>query len=217
MAKIINSKFLKVNVVTTLLCLVPLFIGAVFYSQLPNTIPIHFNMQNQPDNYSSKPFALFGIPLFLILLHVVCCIGTELDPRHKNTPLQLQYIMRFIIPIIGILVQSLVILYVLNDGIDISKVIVIFLGVIFLLIGNYLPKCKSNYTFGIRLPWTLADDDNWNKTHRMAGILWVLLSILMIISGVAGYVEFVFLFMILAVGIPCIYSYLYSKNRRNLL
>lgn len=120
--------------------------------------------------------------------------------------------MRFTIPIIGILVQSLAILYVLNNGIDIRKAVIIFLGILFLLIGNYLPKCKQNDTFGIRLPWTLAEEDNWNKTHRMAGMLWVVLSILMIISGLAGYVQFVLVFIIIAVAGPYFYSYIISNK-----
>ena len=214
MARITNSKFFKVNVMTTLLCLVPLLIGAFFYTQLPGTMPIHFNNQNQPDNYASKPFALFVLPLFLMLIHITSCIVTELDIRRKNTAPQLQYLVRFIIPILSISIQSLVIIYVLNDGIDISKVVIIFLGITFLLIGNYLPKCKQNYTLGIKLPWTLADEDNWNKTHRMAGALWVFMSILMIIAGVAGYVEFIIIFIFVAVIVPCIYSYILSKNRR---
>jgi uncharacterized membrane protein len=132
-----------------------------------------------------------------------------------NATPQLQYISRFIIPILGIMTQCLIILYVLNDGINVGKVITVVLGIIFLLIGNYLPKCKQNYTIGIRLPWTLADEVNWRKTHRMAGILMVALSILIIIISLAGYEIWTFAILAIAVITPCIYSYtLFKKGKK---
>jgi len=215
MAKMNSSKFYKINLITTIACLIPMIIGAVFYSQLPDIIPIHFDVQNQPDNYASKPVALFGLPLLLMVLHIVLCIKIEADPRTSNSSEKLQYLMRFIIPVTGILVQSLVILYVLNDGIEIGNVITIFVGIIFLVVGNYLPKCKQSYTLGIRLPWTLADEDNWNKTHRMAGALWVVLSVLILICTIAGYPQTILIFFALSLFLPIIYSYLLAKNRRN--
>ncbi|MBB2182172.1 SdpI family protein [Lachnospiraceae bacterium MD1] len=215
MTKITNSKFFRLNVVTSLMCLIPLLIGAVFYNQLPDSIPVHFNIYNQPDNYASKSFALFGIPLILLLLQIVCCAVVNSDPKQMNATPQLQYISRFIIPILGIMTQCLIILYVLNDGINVGKVITVVLGIIFLLIGNYLPKCKQNYTIGIRLPWTLADEVNWRKTHRMAGILMVALSILIIIISLAGYEIWTFAILAIAVITPCIYSYtLFKKGKK---
>jgi uncharacterized membrane protein len=215
MTKITNSKFFRLNVVTSLMCLIPLLIGAVFYNQLPDSIPVHFNIYNQLDNYASKSFALFGIPLILLLLQIVCCAVVNSDPKQMNATPQLQYISRFIIPILGIMTQCLIILYVLNDGINVGKVITVVLGIIFLLIGNYLPKCKQNYTIGIRLPWTLADEVNWRKTHRMAGILMVALSILIIIISLAGYEIWTFAILAIAVITPCIYSYtLFKKGKK---
>ena len=79
----------------------------------------------------------------------------------------------------------------------------------FIIIGNYLPKARQNYTIGIKIPWTLANEENWNRTHRLAGYLWMICGILMIIISLTRFVPTewlvgIFLIMVL---IPCIYSY----------
>ena len=78
----------------------------------------------------------------------------------------------------------------------------------FTIIGNYLPKARQNYTIGIKIPWTLANEENWNRTHRLAGYLWMACGILMIIMCLTRFVPFewligLFLIMVL---VPCIYS-----------
>ena len=83
-----------------------------------------------------------------------------------------------------------------------------------MVIGNYLPKCKQNYTLGIKLPWTLDDEENWNRTHRFAGFLWVVGGVLIAINAFLEW-EWLFLVVVFAmVLIPAIYSYLYYKKQK---
>ena len=82
------------------------------------------------------------------------------------------------------------------------------MGLLFVVIGNYLPKARRNYTIGIRLPWTLANEENWNRTHRIGGFLWVIGGILMIIMALTGLGRagwMIGLFVVNAL-VPCIYS-----------
>ena len=92
----------------------------------------------------------------------------------------------------------------------------LFMGILFLVIGNYLPKCKQNYTIGIKLPWTLNDEENWNKTHRFAGVVWTICSIVIIVGSFfnkgAFYTTFPSLFVM--VFAPLIYSYIYYRKHR---
>ena len=89
-----------------------------------------------------------------------------------------------------------------------------FLGVLFIAIGNYMPKTRRNYTVGIRLPWTLDNDDNWIKTHRLAGKIWVIGGIIIFFNGfVQIAVTFVLVFtLIIMIVVPMIYSYWLSKR-----
>lgn len=89
-----------------------------------------------------------------------------------------------------------------------------FLGLLFLVLGNYLPKVRQNYTVGIKLPWTLNDETNWNKTHRLAGKLWVVGGLALFIFGLFGIENGSIIFISLAVilVVPMIYSYRLFKN-----
>ncbi|MBQ7680708.1 MAG: SdpI family protein, partial [Oscillibacter sp.] len=90
-------------------------------------------------------------------------------------------------------------------------------GTLFVVVGNYLPKCRQSYTVGIKLPWTLADEDNWNRTHRMAGPLWVAGGFLVILSALLQFAEpylFVGVLTLIAVA-PVVYSAaLYAAKRK---
>ncbi|MDK6729488.1 SdpI family protein, partial [Aerococcus urinae] len=88
-----------------------------------------------------------------------------------------------------------------------------FLGVLFIAIGNYMPKTRRNYTVGIRLPWTLDNDDNWIKTHRLAGKIWVIGGLIIFFNSfVQIAVTFVLVFtLIIMIVVPMIYSYWLSK------
>ena len=90
----------------------------------------------------------------------------------------------------------------------------LFVGVVFIFIGNYMPKVKQNYFLGIKLPWTYASEENWNKTHRMAGKLWVVGGILLLMNFFFGirWLEAVIMFAMIL--IPVVYSYLYSKKEK---
>jgi uncharacterized membrane protein len=98
---------------------------------------------------------------------------------------------------------------------DVLKIGFLVIGVLFLILGNYLPKCKHNYTIGIKIPWTLASEENWNATHRFAGKVWVAGSILLLICAflpVAGTIWIAFCIMLVLVVLPTLYSYLYSRK-----
>ena len=90
----------------------------------------------------------------------------------------------------------------------------LFVGVVFIIIGNYMPKVKQNYFLGIKLPWTYASEENWNKTHRMAGKLWVAGGILFLMNFFLKirWLEAVIMFAMIL--IPVTYSYLYSKKEK---
>jgi len=87
--------------------------------------------------------------------------------------------------------------------------------VLFIVIGNYMPKCRQNYTMGIKLPWTLNDEENWNKTHRLAGKIWVAGGILIVISALLQCFWICFAVFAVMLFVPFVYSWrLYSKKTK---
>jgi uncharacterized membrane protein len=100
----------------------------------------------------------------------------------------------------------------MGKNIRIEFILSLVIGVVFVLIGNYLPKCKQNYTIGIKIPWTLNSEENWNKTHRMAGYLWVVCGVANILFCLFGLVWAIFPIVFVMVVVPVIYSYMLHRK-----
>jgi uncharacterized membrane protein len=103
----------------------------------------------------------------------------------------------------------------LGHKVSVEIIMPLFIGALVVVIGNYLPKCKQSYTMGIKLPWTLNDEENWNKTHRLAGFLWVICGVVMMATAFLGEFWLFFVLLIPMTIIPTVYSYsLYKKKMK---
>ena len=120
----------------------------------------------------------------------------------------------WICPALSLLMSAIVYLTALGKEIKVGFIVILFMGLLFIIIGNYLPKCKQSYTMGIKLPWTLKDEENWNKTHRFAGPLWVIGGV--VIMATAIFESPIVFGVIVGVMVitPVVYSYLHYKNNR---
>lgn len=211
----INKKLL---LFTSILILLSSLVGCVFWYQLPEKMPTHFNLLGQADGYNHKVFAIFGLPALMLLMHWLLLFLMIKDPKSSNISSKIQVLIYWIIPFVSCL--SMISIYGESLGYSMMSGLLaqIFMGVLMIVIGNYLPKTHRNYIIGIRLPWTLESDKNWRKTHRLAGKIWVLGGLLLFLNSfVQLYVYWVFfltLFLTLffAVIIPSVYSYQLSKS-----
>lgn len=202
----------KLVVITAILTLLPILLGLYFWNDLPDTMATHFNAQNVADGFSSKPFTVFAIPLILCAIHIFGFVVTRSDPKITNIgkPLLVVY---WIVPTLSITVISITFANALGREINIGMIVNLILGVIFIIIGNYMPKAKQNYSFGIKLPWTYQSEENWNRTNRLGGWLFVGLGFLFLINSIilSPYICLAGILLILIV--PTIYSYsLYKKG-----
>ena len=97
-----KSEYYTVNIITILLCFVPVLLGIIFYTRMPDVMPIHYDINNNPDGYAPKFVALFILPLSLAAVHVFTCLYSENDIRYKNVGKSIQILIRFLLPIISI-------------------------------------------------------------------------------------------------------------------
>ena len=202
--------------ITTLITLIPMLIGCILWKRLPDIMPTHFGFEGTADGWSSKTFAVFGLPLLMAALHVFAIVITTIDPKHKNIGSKAFGIVFWIIPVTSLLLCALTYAMALGASFDIRFYVCLFVGILFVVMGNFLPKAKQNYTYGFKLPWTLNDAENWNRTHRVAGWCMVTCGIIFIIASF--FVSTVILIVVFAVAvpvavlIPSIYSYLLYKK-----
>ena len=203
----------KLVLFTSILILLPSLVGCVFWNQLPEEIPTHFNLLGQADGYNHKMSAIFGLPTLMLLMHWLLLFIMIKDPKSSNISSKIQLLIYWTIPFVSCLLMISIFGEFLGYSMMSGLLAQIFMGVVMIVIGNYLPKTHRNYIIGIRLPWTLENDENWRKTHRLAGKIWVLGGLLLFLNSfVQLYVYWVFfLTLFFVVIIPSVYSYQLSK------
>ncbi len=204
-------------IVTTLITLLPMLAGLCLWSFLPERVPTHWNFAGEIDGWSSKGFAVFGLPGIMLAAHLICVFATAADPKSKNVNGKMLTMVYWISPVVAIVVGGAT--YMAAFGLPFRMEIVgmIMMGVMFIVLGNWLPKCQPNYTIGIKLPWTIHDEDNWRKTHRFAGPIWVAGGVVVLFTGFLGEIGLYIMLadLILITVIPTVYSFLlYKKTYR---
>ncbi|CAM3070371.1 SdpI family protein [Streptobacillus felis] len=200
----------KKIIISIILCLIPMVFGLTIYSKLPEMIPSHFNLNGEVDGYSSKKVFIFGLPLLFAFMNAFLAFSIKEDPKNiENNKTFLYKNSIWLLPIISNFVFFSTYLMISGYNINVGKIIHFPIGLLFIVLGNYLPKCKQSYTIGIRTPWTLNDEENWNKTHRFGGKMFVISGILMMASIL---IPNIFLISFIPLILPVIYSYLLYKK-----
>ncbi len=204
----------KELLLTTFICLLPILAGVALYDALPETIATHFGVNGEENGWSSRAFAVFGIPGIMAGANLLVQLALSTDPKKKNMSPMLRTISIWVTPLLSVLVSAALLGHALGYDMHIETAAPLLTGLLFLVIGNYLPKTKQSYTMGIRLPWTLASEENWNRTHRVAGFLWVLSGVAIVcFSLMHWWSTGLFLTLIvIMIFAPCIYSYLLYRK-----
>ena len=177
-------------------------VSIYYYGILPESIPSHFNNKGMPDNYSSKQL-FFGISIgAAILIYIILTFIPFFDPFWKRIQNKYYIFLLFRDLAVGFTVFLTTLSFIsAKEGMFKKDLFGIGFGLLFILMGNYLPRLPRNFFFGIRSPWTLASDVVWYKTHRVSGGLFVAAGIFLIILNLSG-VDF--LISMLAVILPVI-------------
>lgn len=207
-------KNLKTMIITSAIILFPIIFGVSLWNELPEKIATHWGPDGNADGWSSKPFAVFFMPIILLALHWVCVFITSLDPKKQNIDGKPLKLVLWIVPIISLFLGVMMYGQFVGKGINVAFISILFFGVFFIVIGSLLPKCKQNYTVGIKIPWTLDSEENWNKTHRFAGKVWMIGGVVLILTSLFKNFILFFIIVILMTVIPLIYSYLYYKKQK---
>ena len=202
---------------TSTITLIPMVIGILLWDKLPEQIPTHWGISGEVDGWSSKAFGVSGLPLILVAFQWLCSLGSlKMDPKAENLESKAFSLVLWIIPVMSVVLNALVYCTALGMDMNVQIIMPLLVGLLMVIIGNWLPKCKHSYTLGIKLPWTLADEDNWNRTHRFAGPIWVACGLVIMLCGLIGgaflwVMVAAFAAMIIA---PTMYSYMIFRRKQ---
>lgn len=202
----------KVLLITSVVTVLPVLAGLILWNQLPAQLPFHWNAQGEIDGFADKPFAVFAMPLILLAVQWLCVFATLADPKKQAHGEKMLHLVFWIIPVLSVFLHVVVYMAALGNAVKMETIMPVFMGLLFTIIGNYLPKCKQNYTIGIKCPWTLNSEENWNKTHRFSGRVWVIGGLLIMFTGFfGGFSVFVGVILLMAL-VPFIYSYILHRK-----
>lgn len=198
-----------------------IYLGSI-YSGLPDIVPVHFNIEGKPDAYGGKSTLIFTTGLLSVVAagcYLLVKNIPKIDPK-KSAGLSPELSQKMAISIVVFMCAlNIVIIYsTVNLSVNVGKIILPLLGLLFAFLGNYMHSIKPNYFAGIRTPWALENKDNWRETHLLAGKLWVaggvLITILtLLLPAFIGFICFMCITVALAV-IPFIFSYRYFKKHQ---
>ena len=165
----------KTLAVTCLVCLLPILLGLYLWDQLPETIATHFDINNNPDGFSSKAFAVFGLPILMAALQIICCLINDFNAMKHGDRKKFEMVTKWIIPVLSIVLEILTFAYALGYAVDIRKCVIIIIGIMFIVLGNYMPKFDyiKNYDLS---------KDKARKINRFIGFETVVMGVLGILT-----------------------------------
>lgn len=203
----------KRMLVTVIVCLLPMIAGAVLYNQLPEQMAVHFNLKNEADNYASKAFAVFALPVFMALLQIFCCASMDITRKGKKKKTKFEEVGIWIIPVLDIVCCFTLIGNALWEDFDIRRIVCLVLGLIYIVMGNYMPKMSYEVAKGIMHP-VPKSEQSFRKMIRVLGYTFIIVGILLLISlFFAGYVTVaVIVFMLIAFAAESIW--MISNDRK---
>lgn len=192
-------------------------IGIYYYPILPKIVPSHFNLQGRADGWMSKPAfyavmggVVFGIYLLLTFLPAIDPLKKKIEPRLSVVMSIRDVLMVFFAALFFLSLQAA------HEGVLRARLLQIVLGLLFVILGNYMPKIPQNWFLGIRTPWTISSARIWKKTHILGGWLFMLAGLIFIVAGSFGMSNTVPIVAIIAAGgISILYSfYLYKFDKK---
>ena len=199
----------KILLITVIVCILPVLLGLILWDKLPDTMPIHFNIYNEADNFSSKGFAVFILPLIMVVVQFFSCFIYDINAYNNGERIKFERVVKWIIPVMTIILQTIIIGYSLGYNIDIRRVVALLVGVMFIVLGNYFPKL--DYVKNYDVDTSLA-----RKINRFIGIMTVVLGFIFLISAFLPPVSTVIsLFLLIPYGITTfVYSIVLIKRNK---
>lgn len=162
-------------IITAIVCLLPVVLGVALWPLLPDTMAIHFNIYGEADGFASKGFVVFVIPLMMVALQAICCVINDINSSKHGERKKFETVTKWIVPFLAVALQILTLGYGLGWNIDVRKSVALIIGVMFIAIGNYLPKFDRIKNYDINA-------EKARKINRFIGYETVIMGILFCVS-----------------------------------
>jgi len=210
------NKYFKESILWILM-LLPFVYLSTIWTELPARIPTHFDLGGNPNGWSDKNGLIYLLASLGIGTYLVMLLIPRFDPRKKIQQMGEKYYSLRVLMTIFMTLISVYILYSGNGNKINPNLLIGLIGAFYAVFGNYLQTVKPNYFIGFRTPWTLENEQTWKRTHRLAGRMWMLGGLFIVITSftlnnnIALGIIFVTITLIIVI-VPVIYSYMEFKK-----
>ena len=200
--------------VPPLFLVIGMFVAAVvLWPIAPERIPVHWNIQGEIDRYGGRFEGLLALPLIAAGVYSLFLVLPKFDPCRRNylSFANAYFVIRLAILSMMVLIYACILLTAFGHHINMGEIVSMAVGMMFIIVGNVMGKIRPNWFVGVRTPWTLSSRRSWNKTHRLAGWLFVAMGFVTIAYGFAQTLWMAVVAAIVVVGSlswTVIYSYL---------
>ncbi len=203
-------------IVSSVLILLPVFAGLFLWNSLPDVLTTHWGADGAADGQSGKLVAVLMPYIILLPVHWLCIFFTLRDHVKRPQPKKALGIVFWVLPFVSLFCGVMVYAAAFGKIWNSITLLPVILGILFLILGNYIPKIRQNHFMGVRLPWTFSSDENWNKTHRFCGRLWVIGGLIILLTAFLPEMAVipVTIAVILVISvIPVVYSYVLYRHQ----
>lgn len=212
---------LKQEIPLIIIVLLPFMYLAFIWNELPQKVPMHWNIEGEIDRYGDKTELIITPTLLPLIIYVVFLIIPKIDPKKQLNKMgnKLQR-LKVLVTIFMSILTMYIIYSTKNLTIGHPNYIILLIGILYVILGNYFKTIRANYFIGIRTPWTLESDEVWKETHKLGGKLWFIGGITIVISSLildkkSNLILFLSITVIISL-IPIVYSYIIYRNRRKI-
>lgn len=202
--------------ISSVVILLPVLLAVFGGSFLPEKIAVHWGFDGNANGWMNASAIFWLLPVILLVLHWACILLSISLDKNAEQNKKVMEITFWIMPAISLMTCGTIFAAAFGYTANLFSIVYLFFAVLFIVIGNYLPKTKRNITMGIKIKWALSNDENWNATHRFAGKVYVVTGFLCLLAIPLPlkFLPFVFTMIILACVIPpVVYSYRFYKRQ----
>ena len=203
-----------------IIVLLPFFYLIYIWEQLPDKVPMHWNIRGEIDRYGDKTELILLTVLLSLVTYIFFLVILKIDPKNKLRKMGHKFhVIKFLMTTFMSVLSLVIIISIKNASLDNTNYYLL-VGALYIVLGNYFKTIRPNYFIGIRTPWTLESENVWKKTHKLGGLMWFAGGIVVVLSSLFLERQMTVLILMIVTGIisivPIIQSYVLYQNEKSL-
>ena len=203
-----------------IIVLLPFFYLIYIWEQLPDKVPMHWNIRGEIDRYGDKTELILLTVLLSLVTYIFFLVILKIDPKNKLRKMGHKFhVIKFLMTTFMSVLSLVIIISIKNASLDNTNYYLL-VGALYIVLGNYFKTIRPNYFIGIRTPWTLESENVWKKTHKLGGLMLFAGGIVVVLSSLFLERQMTVLILMIVTGIisivPIIQSYVLYQNEKSL-